>query len=192
MNITKLTVVDPREDGDFMDPYIELDVDESVYEIADPIVSPDGRYRVVPCGPFYGADIRTSRSWHMGPDAVGFEIGEINKLGLIKDQLAYVKVNDPNEWHQLFMAVPRLRRLLRRRNGKTWSLVVDEEAALFGLLKWRVERADPMCYGGARPAEARCLSNPTSTIVYQRTHLPVCDNHLKDHSARMRAARTSR
>lgn len=199
MKILRTIVQDPRKFGTFKDPFITITVDEPVYEIADAVQVPSVPYRLIPCGPFYAVEYQTGPN-HWQDISLGNsgDIGELNKYGLIKDQLFPVTVMTPpiepvpdEEELDLAMMVPRVRRLLRKELGRTWKLIVDEEAALTGLLKWRVERSDPLCYGGAAPYSDRCANSPIQTVMQKGTHLPLCTKHLRAHEAELRTARLS-
>jgi len=172
-------------------------VDEDVHEQGDPVYDFDvlPRHRIIPCGPFYGVDRLTRLDTWI--DATAFEqfnIGVVNKAGLIKDQLAPVVVNSKGELADLFMIVPRVRRLLRKHQQDVenpYELIVDEAAALQGLLKWRLETSTPVCYGGATPGAAQCYRSPKATIVFQETHLPLCAHHQLEHQNRLSAERVA-
>lgn len=191
MNITDLAIEDRRKHGHYADPVIELRVDEPIFEQADPIyvetVLPG--CRAIPCGPFYAVEHQVGQNQWDEPKGLAMALGEWNKYGLIRDQLMPVRVVTPEDELDLAMFVPRVRRLLRRHQGNTWQVQVDEEAALLGFLQWRVERSDPLCYGGAAPYADRCSRIPHQTIVHKGTHLSVCTTHLRQHSDRMRASR---
>jgi hypothetical protein len=195
MNITDGYLYDPRSHGEFRDPFMQLRVDEPVFEQAPPVF--DGRksaqYRVIPCGPFYAVEHREDNGagYSTWDDIAEFEkadVGVLNASGLLKDQLAPVNVVTPDEELDLFMIVTRVRRLVRK-HAKDYRLMVDEEAALLGRIKWRLELSDPVCYGGAVPGGAACRNPGPYTIVHKDTHLSLCDKHLGDHQARMRTRR---
>ena len=194
MNITKVDVVDPRMEGKFYDPFIELTVDEEVDETSDPSASETNpSYRIIPCGPFWDAEIYDARrkqwvNWHGHRN---FDIGEMNQLRIAREQLVQIHVIQPDRDDWLFMPVQRARRLLRNRyKGRfSWRVIVDVEAALLGALKWRVEHSEPMCYGGAVPFDDRCLRVPLNTIVTRSTHLPLCEVHLAEYGATQKNSR---
>lgn len=207
MKITDASINNPREVGVYQNPTITLTVDEPVYEIAEPVFDPKKSlaWRLVPCGPFYAAEFRPNTgliTWidffDLGPmseyrrceyDTAVPDIGELNELSLIKDQLMPVMVRTPDEEVDLLMAVPRVRRLIRKHVGFEWEVTVDEQAALLGLLKWRLELSKPVCYGGAMPGEAHCTRQPNQTIVYRGTHLTLCHQHALSYEGRMRKTR---
>lgn len=199
MNITALRIEDVRKRGIYSDPTVELEVDEPVFEQAQPLF--DGRkslqYRLVPCGPFYAVEYRKNLGWTYGEWDDYTEslpvgaFGDLNSSGLIKNQLMPVRVVTPEDVLDLAMFVSRVRRLVRRHGSNTWQVQVDEEAALLGSLQWRVERIRPICYGGAVPFADRCSLTPSQTIVHKGTHLPLCTKHLRAHQNRMRSARKS-
>lgn len=187
--------MDPRRNGEWVDPYVVLTVDEPVYEIDDPIhnvVLPS--MRVIPCGPFYAAERATGPgTWADLNDTS--DISEVNKAGIIKQQLAPVHVIDTEQTHDLYMEVPRLRRLLRKHTGKgfsSWKLTVDEEAALLGQLTWRVDASDPLCYGGAIPYGDHCSRDVSRTIFTRGAHLPMCAAHVRAYEDSLRSSRISR
>lgn len=200
MKIINVDVNDPRRHQCYEDPSALVVVDEPVEEIGSPIF--DHRksqvYRVIPCGPFYAVEFRPNPALINWVDLEYSEgdLGEFNKLNLINDQLFPVKVyfsldeHGNTEMLPLFMSVPRLRRLLRKYS-RPYRLAMDEESALRGLLKWRLESSDPMCYGGAMPREDYCIDDPIQTIIFKGTHLPLCKEHLADYENRLRAARTA-
>jgi hypothetical protein len=194
MRITGLAVFDDRKSGLYRDPYIEVKVDEPVQEIDQPIghrLYSD--YRLVPCGPFFAPEFKVDGEYYDGVECVenGYDIGVLNRIGLHSQQMIDLRVASEIETLDLVMPVPRLRRLLRKFNGNTWEIIVDEQAALQGLLKWRVERRDPMCYGGAIPREARCPKTVYQTVVIKSTHLPLCNVHLTNMQSKMRKHRVT-
>lgn len=193
MNITDLHIEDVRKRGIYADPVVELKVDEPVYEQATPIhveaVLPGAR--AIPCGPFYAVEHQYGPDAWDEPKDLTLALGEWNKYGLIKDQLMPVRIVTPEEVLDLAMIVPRVKRLVRRHQGNTWQVQVDEEAAALGFLQWRVERSDPVCYGGAVPFADPCSRTPNQTIVYKGTHLSLCVQHIRAHQDRMRSARKS-
>lgn len=199
MKIVDVSIVDYRSHGEYRDPVVTIRVDEDVYEQAAPVF--DARkslqFRVIPCGPFFAVEYRedlgdrysewADYSESLSPGA----FGELNSSGLIKEQLIPVRVKTPrNEVLHLAMSVARVRRLLRRfKLDRLWFVLVDEQAAMFGSLEWRVELLSPVCYGGAVPRAANCLDAPTGSIVQKGAHLSLCPKHAKQHEARMRRAR---
>ena len=93
MKILTVTIKDPRKFGTFKDPYITITVDEPVYEIADAVQVPSVPYRLIPCGPFYAVEYQTGpNQWTDIIVGNSGDIGELNKYGLIKDQLFPVTV----------------------------------------------------------------------------------------------------
>lgn len=201
MRIFNLRVQDPRVHGNYQDPVLFVGVDEYVDEIGEPIYNykKELQYRVIPCGPFFAAEYRpdngvTYDEWVDVTEHDQADFGVVNKIGLIPDQLFPVWVVEP-EGHgvlPLAMPVPRLRRLLRKSTGRGfsgWHLEVDDDAALKGLLKWRLECNEPMCYGGSKPGQANCRLKPSRTVLYRGTHLPLCPEHLLAHENRIRRAR---
>lgn len=200
MNITDLNIEDVRKRGIYSDPVVELKVDEPIFEQARPVF--DGRkslqYRVVPCGPFYAVEHRVDLgevydSWGDYTETLPVgEFGDLNSSGLLTEQLMPVRVVTPEDVLDLAMFVSRVRRLIRRYDYDVdWHVAVDEQAAMFGSLKWRVELSSPTCYGGATPNSAHCSQRPEHTIVHKGTHLPICTKHLRAHQDRMRSARRS-
>jgi hypothetical protein len=204
MNITDAWVYDPRSRGMLVDPVLELKVNEPVFEIADPIYDPmtgagcDPRYRWIPCGPFYAVEFCIGKNeegyiWDDIDAGNSGDLGEFNTMGFLKDQLVPVRVTSPEDVLDLTMIVPRARRLIRKYDlGDKWNLIVDEQAALIGSLKWRVELRRPVCYGGATPGEARCPLGAPHTIIYRETHLTLCETHLRQHQGRLAARRQHR
>lgn len=193
MKITSAHVWDPRNASTYADPMLHVEVDGPVFE-GEPIFTGDGAglpgYKITPCGPFYALDKMvgqriwsdTSNNWD--------EIGEVNKLGIIAQQLMPIKVEDPTEVHELLITVRRARRLLRQHSlGYDWNILVDEQKALVGSLQWRVELRYPVCYGGEIVGQAHCKQESTHTIIHKNTHLTLCQDHLDEHSDRMRKNR---
>lgn len=199
MKILDMQIDDPRMRGVYRDPFVEFRVDEEVNEIGDRIYSQtegEIEYGVIPCGPFWAVEAcanTPSGSWTDLDLVQGADYGELNKLNLLKNQLFPVQVYEPDgEPLELAMEVPRLRRLIRKFDfGFQYHLIVDEEAALNSLLKWRLESLNPVCYGGAVPQSAHCFAEPIHTIVYKGTHLPLCRRHRQEHEIRMHQARLS-
>lgn len=191
MKITDVTVDDPRMHGDFSDPEAIIYVDEPVLEIGESIHSSEGAYRAIPCGPFWAIEQNVALDKWETPRPISHHEGIFNKLGLIGVQLISVAVVSPDgPEHSLFMEVTRLRRLIRKHKlAYKWHVIVDEQAALVGLLKWRVELRRPRCYGGAMPNDAVCPQDPTHILVYKDTHLPLCEHHRSQHEGRMRESR---
>lgn len=197
MNITDIKVIDPRRQGQYEDPFVKITVDEDVVEIGDPIYRVDPltpelkNYRLIPCGPFFAGEFEQGTGhWVDIQDASEADIGQVNKWSLVKNQLIRVRVVNSNYQYELFMEVPRLRRLLRR-NGIKWKILVDDDAALSGSLKWRIDHTDPLCYGGAVPWDDQCLFDPVVTILYRGAHLPVCQKHRRHLEHNMRHARVT-
>lgn len=212
MKITDVRVIDPRAAGKYENPVLIIKVDEPVYEIAEPVFDTTKSYshRLIPCGPFYAVEFRPDSALIIWKDMTEVaahpenyrrgkyssedlpDYGDLNKRGLVKDQLFPVEVitsgPDPDVL-DLCMPVARVRRLLRKHVGDKWQLIVDEQAALLGLLKWRLELSDPVCYGGATPGQAGCTQQPDQIIVNKGTHLTLCQHHANEHSNRLRKAR---
>lgn len=214
MKIESLEIVDPRMKGQYQDPYLIVHVDEEVEEVGDAIYdhTKSHQFRLIPCGPFYSIEYRPDSAlihWYeldyvqSNPDKIKkpvhpqystdpADVGFLNKIGLIREQLFPVLVDAPDDSGQpLSMEVPRLRRLLRKHTGRTWNLIIDEEAGLRGLLKWRLESSLGLCYGGHMPNSDRCDADAARVLVVNDTHLPLCPKHVRDHEARLRAARTA-
>lgn len=198
MNITHLTVTDPRMEGKYADPFVTVYVDEEVDEIDRPVFDYKKhlQLRMIPCGPFFAIEWRpdngvTYDEWR---DATATEVGIFNTTGIDHRQMVPVTVETPEATGiPLNMEVVRLRRMLRKFTGKRWGwqLVVDEEAAMQGRISWRLTTADPVCYGGAIPRGANCSSDPTSTIFVRGAHLPVCTRHRTDIEISMRRYRAT-
>ena len=210
MRILNLEILDPRLHGLFHDPIARITVDEYVQEIGEPLYDHTKSYsmRLVPCGPFWAPEFRPNTAlifWYdldeviANPDEFKRgthqldempDYGYLNKVGLIPNQLFPVEVRSPEDDLGLAMEVPRLRRLIRKYDlAFKYHLIVDEEAALRGLLKWRIDSVVPVCYGGAMPYADRCIAEPIQTIVYKNTHLSLCRRHLDQHGDRIRRAR---
>lgn len=212
MKILDLDITDPRMRGIYSDPQVHIKVDEYVDEIGEPVYDHIKSYsmRLIPCGPFWAPEFRPDSAlvfWFdldevmKYPDHKDFKRGKfnddelpdygyLNKINLIPNQLFPVEVHSPGDSLSLAMEVPRLRRLIRKYDlGFQYQLQVDEDAAIRGLLKWRIESVIPVCYGGSMPYQDRCIAEPIQTIVYKNTHLPLCRQHLEQHRERFRRAR---
>jgi hypothetical protein len=200
MNIIDLLVIDPRKGGDLVDPYAIVTTDEPVEEIGEHIYkeAEEHAYSVIPCGPFYAIEVcaidldsvEPKGGWGDLADSSVGSFGELNRLNILGGkQLFPVSVRD--ELLPLAMEVPRLRRLLRKFES-TYKLLIDEQAALSGLLQWRLELSVPMCYIGALTgAGDPCLREPTTTVMWRDAHLSLCEPHLESYQALRRDRRTS-
>lgn len=198
MKVTKVSVADPRSRYIWQDPILNIQVDEPVFEQAEPVFDYKKilQYRYIPCGPFFAVEYRPDLGMRYGPyvdlsETKKADIGEVNTSGLLHEQLFPVTVITPDESIELFSTTRWARRMLRKYSlGCNWNIIVDEQAALRGLLKWRLELRYPLCYGGAKPGEANCAQPPTQTIMHKETHLTLCENHRLDHQARLAVNRS--
>lgn len=180
MKILDTGVIDPREGGEYQDPYICIKVDEPVDETNDPHVHKTGRWRVVPCGPFVAVEYsRSAPDWELTED-----LGTFNTLGFHREQLIAVTVYEPSgEKLSLHMGVARVKRLLRKHDPE-WRVLPSDYAALNGKIVWRVERAKPECMS--------CGLAPVQTVWYSGAHVPLCAAHLESHAKRIKSERFSR
>lgn len=194
MKIIKAEIIDPRTQGEYKDPYVELTVDEAVREMNDPVRVPSLSYRMIPCGPFFAVEYQVDTDeWADVEDGNSGDIGEFNTMGLTHHQLAPVIVKCDGEPDlPLFMAVTRLRRVVRKFYAHDWKVIIDEEAGMIGGLKWRLELSNPVCYGGAMPFQARCYAEPIKTIMVKDTHLTMCHKHVTQSERIMSQLRAAR
>jgi len=213
VNITGAVVIDPREIGELCDPYLLLTVDEEVQEIDDTIFDEDlvWDHRLIPCGPFYAVEKRmTGRRPGEGghwadlaeltrADEVT-SLGVVNKSELIDYQIVQVSVSHipeednedrTRELLEMAMYVTRARRTIRRKTDNRYEVIVDEQAALGGLLAWRLELREKVCYSGAMIGRANhtCTLPVVSTVMIQDTHVTLCEKHKDVYENRARSAR---
>ena len=181
MKILDVNVIDPRSEGAYLDPWIEVKVDEEVEETDDPRIS--GRWRVIPCGPFTAIEYASRKGWEGTVD-----LGRFNTLSLHRDQLIEVKVVWSDDTDDLTMAVSRVRRLLRKY-ASDWHIVINETAAMRGRVAWRVERIKPRCFG--RDHDLQCAVAPAATVWYSGAHVNLCGHHLEKHNNAVRDQRVS-
>lgn len=190
MNILDLSIYDPREEGVFSDPIIEISVDEEVEEISDPIYC-DRYSRVIPCGPFVAVEeMVSSDTWKDHQN-----IGEFNAKNLYFEMLIPVIILTPEDSNDsenddsgipLFMGVRRAKRLIRKYDPE-WHLVMNEDAAFRGAISWRPERRRPKCNG--LQDNKNCPNNSIQTVYYNNTHLNYCINHLREHNQHVKNLR---
>lgn len=187
-------VVDPRLDGKWRDPFLKFDSEMEITELNEPIYIKGGTFRVISCGLFYAVEKEVTgdgdvKEW---TDIDPSEINVVNASPDFHGQLIHTVVSTPLEPElDLYASIQRMRRMLKKKTDGAYKIRVDENAAMTGKVKWMLDRTDPTCYGGARPASARCPEVPVSTIVYRNTHLPLCAKHASHHDARFAHNRTN-
>ncbi len=200
MKIVSARVKDPRVRGEYFDPYLIVTTDEEINESGQPRIHPEGDLRVVPCGPFFGVDAGDPSTlpaegsiWMdvyaaLEDKEIDQAISDINTSDLLREKIMHVVAGPPDIQFDLTMEVKRVRRLLRQ-NNLDYEVILDEQAALLGLLKWRLEDKPGMCYGGAVPAADRCKLRPVTTVMEKNTHLPLCSGHLLKFQNKLRDRR---
>lgn len=176
MKILDASVIDLREEGRYVDPFIELKVDEFVEETGEPRIYKNHKphVRVVPCGPFVAVEEQMGKD---GWTDIDVDLGKFNSLGLHREQLIGVHVVTPEETLELQMGVQRARRLLKRHEPD-WQILPSEAAALQARILWRVENLRPHCF--------ECSLAPVQTVWYGGAHVPLCKTHLDKHTSRVR------
>lgn len=185
MKILDLNIIDPRDTGAHMDPWIELKVDEEVEETDDPRYPPrlEHQWRMIPCGPFVSVEYYRNGSWN---DTV--DLGTFNTLNFARDQLIEVRPVWESGHDNVAMGVPRVRRLIRK-HAPDWHIIVNETAAMRGRVLWRVERIKPRCIG--LDHGLHCTVAPVTTVWYGGAHVNLCKHHLAHHNNRVRDLRKS-
>ena len=193
MNITSVAVIDPRKMGEYRDPYLRIEVDDAVEEQGDPIYSKDRSLRVIPCGLFFAVESvdPNTKNWTDIEDFAPHLLRVLNTTGTLSFPLVAVTTITPEGELPLYMALPRLRRLIRRMCNDNYKLVVNEYAAInHGGLEWRFEDRVDMCYGGATPRQDDCRAPVVKTVRYNNTHLPLCEYHARQQEKVFRNNRT--
>jgi hypothetical protein len=187
MEILDLNVIDSRETGAYIDPFISIRLDEEVEETDDPRYQFDphsDRWRIIPCGPFFAIEYKNGTRWSETAD-----LGRFNTLGFHREQLIEVRLAWEGGGDTLTMGVPRARRLLRKYEN-SWHIIVNETAAMRGKVAWRVERRRIRCFGIERGLS--CTVAPIETVWYGGAHVNLCSRHLQIHHARAKDERIER
>lgn len=173
MKILDAHVVDPRTAGKYVDPYIELKVDEFVEETDEPRYRDDmPGLRIIPCGPFTAVEEMSGIGW-----TDELDLGKFNALAFHREQLIGVQVVTPEETLPLALGVQRARRLLRKHCSE-YHILPSEPAALQARILWRVEKVNPKCF--------QCSLAPVQTVWYGGAHVPLCRRHFDQHTSRVR------
>jgi hypothetical protein len=187
VKIVNATVLDPRKEGEYRNPQLQLVVDEEIIETREPIVlktfvqdGTDFDYVITPHGPFFAVD----HVLHAVPGDVitAADIGQFNSSGLWESRLVDVIINSPEHEYELSMGLDRARRLLRKHN-LPWRLVLDDVAGQHGKLLWRLQQHPLQC--------VECHRLATIEVYYSGTHLPYCRIHEAAHNRKVRHLRVS-
>ena len=196
MKITSLRIIDPRRQGRYLNPYLDIGVDEPVDEMGPPRRSTKDNeaWQTIPCGPFVAVEKFLGTDWtefenpNMWTDLLdAVDIGRFNTLGLHHEQLTPVRVWSPGEGHlDLFMGVRRTQRAIRKFIGRgfsSWSLIVDERLAMDGKIVWRLKANEPSCFA------SQCIREAKQEVYHRGTYIDFCVIHLREHNNSIRDLR---
>lgn len=182
MKILNAEVIDPRKRGDYRNPYLLVEVDEEIHATKDFKYHDD--WRIEHHGPFLYVECRQpDAEWISAVgESMRASLAAFNTTRIIDRALVDVLVVTPEYEHDFWMDLGRARRLLRK-HANAWKYVLDDVAGQHGGVLWRLTEEKPSCTVCGKPA--------TGEAYYRGTHLNYCEQHMSEHSRKVRHLRVN-